>query len=420
MGESAVSFKENEGWFEEPKPYRCPSCWESFGLGSVMNIRANVEGGHDPVLGPGHAERFYPSRFNGRGVALDKDGHLSFDLACPHCRRKLPRGFCETPHHIFSLVGAPGAGKSYYLSVLIDALQKVLYGDFGITFRDEDPTGNVLLNEMKNQIFAAESAEDAILDKTTLEGRMYEQLVRQGRKVALPKPFVYTLSKRLSSEHDASLVLYDNAGEHFQPGIDLDASPGALHVAYSSALIFLFNPASHPGFRRALSFVDDPQLKQQGIRDNQDILISEMEMRIKRLRQLSSAERVETPLAMVIGKSDLWGSLIDMTQMRPVLNDGGVDLAAVEHNSELLRELLLKYAPGAVANAEALSSNVRYFAASGLGHSPRVLEDGPMAGFLAPDPIRISPRNVEDPFLWALSQVASGLVKASEEKGVEP
>ena len=62
------------------------------------------------------------------------------DLACPHCRRKLPPGFLDGPHHIFSIVGAPSSGKSYYLSVLVKVLQTTLFQQFGVTFRDADPS----------------------------------------------------------------------------------------------------------------------------------------------------------------------------------------------------------------------------------------------------------------------------------------
>ncbi|MCH2155667.1 MAG: hypothetical protein MK080_06660 [Opitutales bacterium] len=410
MADVEKSLRENPDWFIEPKSFFCPACWGAFGLGSVMNIRSSATDRHDPILGPGHPERFYPRRFDANGGALDSEGNPSFDLACPHCRRKLPQGYCEKPHHIFSLVGAPGAGKSYYLSVLIDVLQKVLYEDFGITFRDEDPSGNVLLNEMKNRLLSAQSAEEAILDKTTLEGKMYEQLQYMGRESALPKPFVYTMTRRDEVERSASLILYDNAGEHFQPNIDIDHSPGALHVAHSSALLFLYNPATNPGFRKALSHVDDPQLNQTGVPDTQDVLIAEMETRMRRIRGLSSNVRISTPLAVVVGKADLWRSLVDWDAFRPPVLDGAISHENVQANSALLRTLLLKHAPGVVANAESLSTEVAYFAASGLGHSPKLLRSGPMEGYLAPDPRRLRPQYVEVPVLWALSHCAYNLI----------
>ena len=44
-----------------------------------------------------------------------------------------------------------------------------------------------------------------------------------------------------------SLIFYDNAGEHFEPGIANEESPGTLHVASSSGIFFFLT--SSPEFR---------------------------------------------------------------------------------------------------------------------------------------------------------------------------
>ena len=99
------------------------------------------------------------------------------------------------PYLIFSIVGTPSSGKSYYLSVLVKILQSALFQNFGITFRDADPSANVILNQMKTQLFSASTPEDAFLAKTELEGAMYETLPRLGRKVPLSKPFIFHSSE---------------------------------------------------------------------------------------------------------------------------------------------------------------------------------------------------------------------------------
>lgn len=148
-------------------------------------------------------------------------------------------------------MGAPSAGKSYYLSVLIKELQGSLYRNFGITLKDLDPSGNMLLTQMKNRLFSAKRPEDAILAKTALEGAMYERYPRFGKMVALPKPMTYSLSADGMAE--TSIIFYDNAGEHFEPGLDIEESPGAMHVASSSWLIFfLFDPVSNRSFKRLI------------------------------------------------------------------------------------------------------------------------------------------------------------------------
>jgi hypothetical protein len=289
-------------------------------------------------------------------------------------------------------------------------LQATFYREFGLTFRDEDPTSNALLNEMRAQLFSAERREEAVLPKTVLEGRMYERLARFGRKVALPKPFVYGLGRPGQPGPSCAVVFYDNAGEHFQPNINLDDSPGALHVASSSGILFLFDPTSHGSFRKKLLGHPDPQLAQRTHRDQQDILIAEMESRIKRLRSLSPSQRIQTPLAIMIGKCDIWRHLVDWGRIVNPVRAGSVDANVVDGNSSILRDLLLEVDPGFVANAEALSSNVRYFAVSALGHSPERISGGELDGYLAPDPTRLRPTMVEVPVLWVLSQVEPGLL----------
>lgn len=388
----------------------CPVCWLRFDRGSARSVAVHDSLRGDSLLGEEARRRFSPRRFNAQGIALDDAGSPCPDLACPHCHHKLPGGFLELPHHILSIVGAPGAGKSYYLSVLINMLQGTLFRDFNLAFRDEDPTNNALLNEMRGQLFAAERREEALLPKTVLEGRMYERLSRFGRKVALPKPFVYGVSRPGGPGNACALVFYDNAGEHFQPSINLDDSPGALHVAASSGLLFLFDPTSHTGFRRKLAGHPDPQLSQRTHRDQQDLLIAEMESRIKRLRSLPPSQRVSTPLAIMIGKCDIWRHLVDWSAVVNPVRQGSLDLAGVDANSTLLRDFLLDLDPGFVASAEALSSQVRYFAVSPLGHSPEPIVGGSLDGYLAPDPARLRPTMVEVPVLWMLSQLEPALI----------
>jgi hypothetical protein len=64
------------------------------------------------LLGEDAQQRFLATRFNNAGQALDAMSLPCSELACPHCRRKLPPSFLGMPHHIISLVGDQSAGKS--------------------------------------------------------------------------------------------------------------------------------------------------------------------------------------------------------------------------------------------------------------------------------------------------------------------
>jgi hypothetical protein len=389
----------------------CPVCWTRFDAGDALSIAVHENLRGDPVLGPDARLRFHPTRFNDQGLALDPMGLACTDIACPHCRRQLPPGYLDMPHQIISVVGAPSAGKSYYLAVLTRILQDRLPEDFGLAFKDGDPSGNILLNQMRNTLFSASTPEDALLGKTALEGATYEKLPRLGRLVSLPRPFIYTLSRPGNKRQETSLILYDNAGEHFEPGIDIHDSPGAMHVASSAGLIFLFDPTANARFKAKLIGVDDPQLSIKGRVDQQDTILAEMEARIKRVLGISQNQRITTPLAFVVGKSDTWQFLLP-SPLEPILVDGKIDQAAIDRNSQRVRQVLVSLCPGLVATAESLAEQIRYFAASSFGHQPMMITSGPNTGRIAPNPQKLSPSNVESPVYWLLHQSCPELIPA--------
>ena len=379
----------------------CPLCWLKFDLGDAMSIATHESLRGDPILGADEMLRFLPTSFNEDGVPLDATGMPSPDIACPHCRKRLPPNYLELEQKIFSIVGAPSSGKSYYLSVLINQLQLSLYKNFNITMKDLDPTGNMLLTQMKNRLFGAKRPEDAILAKTALEGAMYERYPRFGKLVSLPKPMTYSLAQEQKQKF--SMVFYDNAGEHFEPGLDIEQSPGAMHVASSAAIFFLFDPASNRCFKEALGDYPDPQLSIVGRVDQQDTILSEMEVRIKRIKALDLQKKIDTPLAVIIGKCDMWKHLLK-EPLPTLISDGKFDEDALARSSSILRDFLLEIAPNIVAAADSISTNTRYFAVSALGHSPQMIESGFCAGKIAPVPGKLAPIDVELPTIWALSQ----------------
>lgn len=406
-GDSSTN-QQNEEINSEYGEFTCPICWFKFDRGDVMNIAVHGSLRGDEMLGEDQMQRFYATRFNDRGQALDAMGLAAPDLACPHCRRKLPPGFLDHPHHIFSVVGAPSSGKSYYLSVLVKILQNTLFQNFQVTFRDADPSENVILTHMKTQLFSAGTPDEAFLAKTDLEGALYETLPRQGRKVRLPKPFIFRLSHPVAADSGFSVVFYDNAGEHFEPTSNSADSPGAQHIAVASGIFFLFDPLHNTEFRHKLRGVQDPQLTSHRL-DQQDVILAETEARIKGLLGLESNQRVNTPLAIMVGKHDTWAHLLGTEPLLPAVNDHGISISNLRANSSRVRQLLMETCPAIVANAEAISSNVCYFGISPLGCSPVEFTDREGHLRIGPDPRQIDPRQVDHPTLWVLSQVAPDL-----------
>jgi hypothetical protein len=383
----------------------CPVCWLEFDAGDLMHVAVHDSLRGDPVLGEDAPQRFLATRFNDRGQALDAFGLPCVEIACPHCRRVIPPAILDAPQHILSIVGDQSAGKSYYLTVLVKTLPATLFSHYGIVFQDADPTGNAPLNEMKKTLFSARSPEEARLAKTQLEGAMYERLPRYGRMVALPKPFVFTMASTRRAEGRCSVILYDNAGEHFQPGRDSADSPGAQHVASSSGIFFLFDPFNHPDFRKRLGKTPDPQMENP-IVDQQEVILAEMRARIRKLRRLPGNEKIEQPLAVLVGKCDVWIHLLGPAELENPLADEKLNIEAIDRNSNRLRALLLEICPTIVANAESISSQVRYFPVSSFGHPPVRVPTGDVV----PDPKALQPFMVDVPPLWIFSIIAPDLL----------
>jgi energy-coupling factor transporter ATP-binding protein EcfA2 len=390
--------------------YFCPACWLRFDAGDVLSIAAHDSLSSDPVLGDGHMFRFSPTHFNDLGQAIDPMGLPAPEMACPHCRRRLPHSYLDLPHRILSLIGAPGSGKSYFLAALTQILHDEVFRDFGLVFKDGDPSGNILLNQMRTRFFSGATPEECMLDKTQLRGATYETLRLFGRDVVLPRPFVYTLSdESVTPPRNSAVIFYDNAGEHFEPGRDAGETQGAMHIVSSSGILFLYDPTSNPRFRRELANEPDPQLRQSHRVDRQDSILAEMEVRMKKMLGLPPAERIPVPVAILVGKCDVWRTLLDAREFPPPVRDGRIDSAGIDASSARVRALLAEFCPGLVAHAESLSHDVRYFAVSSLGHSPIALQ-GADAGLLAPDPRRIAPIGVKAPVYWLLGKILPELV----------
>lgn len=409
---SAIQWDEDRAE-EDVGRLTCPVCWLKFNPGDVMHIAVHPSLMGDEVLGRDKMKRFLAKRFNSRGQALDESGTPCLDMACPHCRSKLPPHFLGKRTHILSIIGAPSAGKSYYLASLIHEMGKVLMeNNFSLGWKDADPSSNSMLNEVSNRLFNAATPETAYLMKTDLEGALYSEFYRHGRMVKLPKPFVYDLSSQEDTSINTSLIFYDNAGEHFEPGRNTEDSPGARHVAAADGLFFLFDPVSSPAFRRAIGEHPDPQLAHDAPMrmEQQNIIMAETATRISTILNLAPGQRISTPLAIIIGKSDLWLDKLD-GELSPIMRDGHIDQTAVTRNSQLLRGFLMQLHPSLCTTAETLSAHVRYFAASPLGCSPvKFFDENTGGSIIGPDPTQIAPQRVCDATLWALSHIEPRLV----------
>ncbi|MBV8311270.1 MAG: hypothetical protein JO344_12880 [Planctomycetaceae bacterium] len=402
----------------------CPHCWERFPPDQVLWITEHVDLLGDAQLGPEQQQRFLPSRFTIEGDAIDSKGMTCRSLACPRCHLPVPRSMLEMEPLFLSILGGPASGKSYFLTSMTWQLRKLLPLEFSVAFTDADPAANRVLNECEESLFLNPRESEMtplgnLIRKTELQGELYDTVGYGQQRVSYPRPFLFTMQPQAGhmSAHKAEatsrmLCLYDNAGEHFQPGQDTTSSPVTRHLAHSRAILFLFDLTQDKRFRAVCRSKD---IGPAGTRDNrlsrQETLLNEAAARIRRLSGLSHHARYDRPVVVVLSKFDEWSHLCaPVASGEPWKKTGavkGIDVELVEQESQRLRQVLSQYCPETVAAAETFASNVTYIAVSSLGKRTHT---DPKTGLASIRPSEIQPHWVTVPLLYSLSKILPGLI----------
>jgi hypothetical protein len=409
----------------------CPHCWERFPAEEILWISEHVDLLGDRLLGPEQQQRFLPSRFSLDGDAVDPRGMICRSLACPRCHLPVPRAMLELEPLFVSILGAPASGKSFFLTAMTWQLRALLPPAFAIAFTDADPGANRVLNECEESLFLNPRDSEvlplgSLIRKTELQGELYDTVAFGQQLVSYPRPFLFVIQPQAghpsgarSAELSRMLCLYDNAGEHFQPGQDTTASPVTHHLAHSRAILFLFDPTQDKRFRAACHGGQNPGAPAG--RDNrlsrQETILNEAAARIRKLQGLSHHARYERPMVVVLSKFDEWSNLLGSIEKRePMKKNGdmtGLDVDHVEAMSRTLRGVLSHFCPETVAALESFASHVTYIAVSALGHRMQV---DPVARLPAIRPMDVEPYWVTVPLLYALSQVLPGLIPRVRRK----
>ena len=400
----------------------CPHCWQKFDFREINYISRHLDLIGDPILGADAQKRFLPVRFSPKGLAIDEKGMECPEMACPHCHLKIPESIVELPSSIFSIVGAPSSGKSYFLTSMLWQVRKCLPHYFEFNFGDVDSSSNAVLNTYESLLFMnAHPDQPVALPKTELQGSGYtNQITMNGFPVDLPKPFIFALTPmqghpRYETDHkelERNIILYDNAGEHFQPGHESVNNLATNHLAFSDGIIFVYDPLLDTRMQQYCN-PSDPQYQQEST--NQLALFYEMVARVRKFSGLQSTERYRQPLIVAIAKFDV---LQDKLEMKPGFEDYiyydenkmeySLDLQNVTNMSFLLREKLLQIAPEFVGAAEGFSETVYFVPVSSFGRSPLIMEhagrqnDDTRKQALGIVPQEIKPFWTEVPFLLHL------------------
>jgi len=403
----------------------CPHCWHRFLPQDILWVARHSDLLGDERLGRDAAMRFLPSRFNADGAAIDARGMVCQALACPECHLIVPRPLLEAEPFFSSIIGVSASGKSYFLTAMTWELRRLLPSRFAVAFSDTDALTNSALNHHEETLFLAADPEKPVkLDKTDVVGSLLYDQIHVGQQViSLPRPFLFTMlpsSQHPNAELAAQLArvvcVYDNAGEHFNPGEDVASSPVTQHLGRSRALMFLYDPTQDPRFRaRCRGLSRDPQLEDGSPTRRQETVLLETVNRLRLYGGLASTQKLDRPMLVIVPKADVWSPLcgLDLT-LEPIIPkaiaDGtldGVDVSRIEGVSTIVREMLLDTAPEFVLMAEDSCTHVIYIPISALGGSPE-MRDGREGLWIRPSQIR--PQWVTVPFLYMFARWSHDLI----------
>ena len=351
--------------------FRCPYCRAVAPLENVLSVSVSPSLLGDPVLGEAEQRRFLPSRFTGTGLALDADGGVCTDIACPHCHMALPQVLIEMPQLVMSVIGAAGAGKSVFLASCIWECRRKLRRFFGIGFRDLDPVANRWINAYEEKLFfQADDRELQQIEKTDMaSSNVCRSVMLDGDSVLLPLPSFFFLKR--GEDAAQSLVVYDSAGEHFRAGADRQSSAVTLNMLNADVLFFMFDPSADPRFRSRLDRGAGTALNYA---QRQDVLLAEMSARIHRHLGNKGEGKLTRPLIFGVSKADLLAR--DLPQNVALYVETGapsrfaLDIAALRALSDATERLLAEVVPEVVETAHDIAENVWFVPVSALGHNP--------------------------------------------------
>ena len=396
----------------------CHRCWHEFPLEDLLSIAESNALESDPVLGTQERLRFFASRFDVEGNAIDPEGSVCNRFACPRCRLQIPRAIMDCDVAFISLLGAPASGKSFLLATATWSLRQ-LSEQLPVDCNDPDPVANARLHEAEALLFRPASKGRLVsLEKTETSGPdRYDETRLGGKSVALPRPYVIKLDSRNVDHKPIAIALYDNAGEHHLPTESEHAEQATGHLRRATASIVLIDPIQHPELRQICS-TDDPQVGLEDARTNppprQELVIAQAAANIRSMQGLREDEKIEHPLIIAVSKADTWAERIpESARNQPLLiNSNGqvaLDHQAVDTLSNETRKILAVAAPEITGAAQAFGEKIIYLPVSSTGQSPEVRnQESPTSYDLGVRGGEIQPRWVAECLLIAVEMARPG------------
>ncbi len=323
---------------------------------------------------------------------------------CPNCHNELPEGLQDNEDMIIAIVGSRDTGKTHFISVLINELQKRICPTvFNGTF---NPMNDAVYHHYRDNFYNKVYVDKELMDLTKTGNQRGESVVR--------KPLIYEMMIPLDEKgrrvRKFTFVFYDTAGEDLKNESVMKTVN--RYICKASGIIFLLDPLQIMELR--LNMDEDAIRSSSSIRadeiEPQEMVLQRIANMIREEKGMKKTQKINVPTAIAFSKFDVLKTLFPkgsiVLEPSSYLREGELDKTEwFTVNSEI--EAMLKEcgAAGFAKNVELMFKKFTYCTVSALGQQPVVAKSG------GPKKLASIPRphRVEDPFLWLLKE--NGVIK---------
>jgi GTPase SAR1 family protein len=314
---------------------------------------------------------------------------------CPNCHSDLEYDFIQaaTRGRTVALIGAPAAGKSTFIAVLVHELRNrvgSMMNGMSVEFVGDD-------SRKRYDDFARPIYTDHVVLGGTASLRVAKRLI----------PMLFTLKLpggRFRRDLTTTMMVFiDTAGEDVTKAEKM--SRLARYLDSAAAIVLMVDPLQMTAVRDQVTTTVRPDQ----VTAQLDVVNRLAEL-LRERRGLSPGKRIDTPLAVVLAKID---TLTDLLPAHSPLRRAGEHLGYYDESDGLLVHeevaawLSRWYGEEFVTTVANNFGTYRYFAASALGAEPETK--------VRLRASRVNPIRVEDPLLWILGRFGTIPVKGPKK-----
>ena len=356
--------------------FTCPFCIRTYPKWNILRVCPSCQKPDPSKL---HA-------MISRKCRTDKCFGQTTTSMCPYCHQIIPKTALETPNLPFSIVGVSNSGKTNYITVMLHELAN----SSGLQLALGHQTQYTLNHQKDNRSLIYD--QHALPDHTP------------PNQIQLLPQIWYIKNMQKQRGHKVptyTFTIFDGAGEDHSSAMD-PASPVRRYVNASKAIILAVDPLILQNVRKG-GIVDANVMRHSlggenaGQYSASDV-INGVAQYIKSVRGISSARKLDIPVAVVLMKID---TVLDHPAFGPnalirsrsmsVLN-GKVNLSEIRQVDGEIRNWLMQIGEqGFIETISSHFSEFYFFGVSSYGAPP--VDDKTL-------PAEIRPHRVLDPILW--------------------